>query len=133
VHSLRFEGETDDAFRRRAERACRFAKVLVKACLENRCMQDLIADPECPYTVESVKSCPTVRIEYEQAVAIGGIASSIALSSTAISACSSFAGSIYFRRCLWTARRYYYKRRNYGRNVTQERRWDRWNRFEAEF
>ena len=49
------------------------ARLLVDACLANRCMQEIIADPESPYTLESVKTCPTVRIEYEQAIAIGGI------------------------------------------------------------
>lgn len=73
LHSLRFAGETDDAFRQRAQRACRLARVLVDACLANRCMQELIADPAFPYTLESVRTSPTVRIEYEQAIAIGGI------------------------------------------------------------
>ncbi len=47
--------------------------MLVEGCLANRCMQQFIADPALPYTEASVSSDPTVRIEYEQAIAIGGI------------------------------------------------------------
>lgn len=78
MRSLRMDGESDDAFRRRAERAECIATVLVKACLANRCMQEYIADPSLPMiTEESVRRSPTVRIEYEQAVAIGGIAETL--------------------------------------------------------
>jgi len=38
-------------------------------------MQDCIADPALPYTVESVRRSPTVRVEYEQAIAIGDLGS----------------------------------------------------------
>jgi hypothetical protein len=75
VHSLRFPGETDADFRRRAERAFRVAKVLVDACLANRCMQRYMADPALPYSPASVRQSPTVRVEYEQAIAIGDIGS----------------------------------------------------------
>lgn len=79
MHSLRFDGETDEAFRKRAERAAVVAKVLVDACLSNDCMQRYIADPALPmYTTESARESPTVRIEYEQAIAIGGIGETLA-------------------------------------------------------
>ena len=45
---MRIAGESDDAFRDRAERAARIAKVLVEASLANRCVQDYIADPALP-------------------------------------------------------------------------------------
>ena len=75
MHSLRFPGETDADFRRRAEHALRVAKVLVEACLSNRCMQRYMADPTLPYTEEDVRISPTVRVEYEQAIAIGDLGS----------------------------------------------------------
>lgn len=79
MESLRFDGETDEAFRKRAERAAAIAKVLVEACLANECMQRYIADPELPmYTEQSARQSPTVRIEYEQAIAIGGIGETLA-------------------------------------------------------
>lgn len=74
MHTLRFDGEPEEAFRSRAERAGTIAKILVEACLENHCMQDYIYDLALPFiTEESVKDNPTVRIEYEQAIAFGGI------------------------------------------------------------
>ncbi len=73
--SLRFEGESDDEFRARAERALRIAKVLVSACLANRCMLRSIADAALPYTEESVRGSPAVRVEYEEAIAIGDLGS----------------------------------------------------------
>jgi hypothetical protein len=73
VRTLRIDGETDDAFRDRAKRAVHIAHVLVEACLANRRMREFIADPTMPYSEASVRSHPTVRIEYEQAIAIGGI------------------------------------------------------------
>lgn len=81
MRTLRFEGESDDQFRARAERALRVAKVLVNACLANRCMLRYIADPSLPYTEESVRVSPTVRVEYDQAIAIGDLGS--CLSATA--------------------------------------------------
>lgn len=48
VLTLRFDGESDDQFRVRAERVLRVAKVLVSACLANRCMLRYIADPLLP-------------------------------------------------------------------------------------
>jgi hypothetical protein len=76
--SLRFDGENDDAFRARVEATARVAHVLVAACLKNMCMQEYIADPAMPYTVEGVRRCPTVRVEFEQAIAIGGIGECLA-------------------------------------------------------
>lgn len=74
MRSLRLDGETDDAFRERAECAGRYAKLLVDRCLANRCVRSYIADPSLPlWTEEGCRSNPTVRIEYEQAIAFGGI------------------------------------------------------------
>lgn len=73
MRSLRIEGETDDAFRARAERAGRIAKVLVEACLRNTAVQEMIGDPLLPYTEESVRRHPIVRVEFDQAFAVGGI------------------------------------------------------------
>jgi len=67
VRSLRFTGESDAEFQTRAIRAGQVAKLLVDACLANRCVQGYVADPAFPDgTVESVRVSPTVRIEYEQ-------------------------------------------------------------------
>ena len=72
--SLRLTGENDEAFRKRAERAARIARALIEGCLANKCMQEYMADPDLPeYTEERNRRSPTVRIEYEQAIAIGGI------------------------------------------------------------
>jgi hypothetical protein len=71
---LRLPGESDEAFRSRADRAARYAQILVEAALANRDIQELIACPDFPfYTEESERRSPTVRVEYEQAIAIGGI------------------------------------------------------------
>jgi hypothetical protein len=73
VRTLRFSGENDDAFRARAERAGKIARVLIEACLQNKAVQEMIADPLLPYTVESVRRHPIVRVEFEHAFAVGGI------------------------------------------------------------
>lgn len=73
MRTLRFEGESDDAFRARAERVGRIAHVLVEACLENKAVQEMIADSLLPYTEETLRRHPIVRVEFEQAFAIGGI------------------------------------------------------------
>lgn len=75
---LRFDGETDHAFKVRVERCAAIAHVLIAACLRNTCMQHYIADRLQPHTVESVHRSPTVRVEYEQAIAIGGIGECLA-------------------------------------------------------
>jgi hypothetical protein len=41
----RFDGETDEHFRRRAKRAAMIAKVLIEAALNNHDVRRLIADP----------------------------------------------------------------------------------------
>lgn len=73
MRNLRFPGESDDAFRARAERAGKIARVLVEACLANKAVQEMIADPTLPYSVESLRRHPIVRVDFEQAFAIGGI------------------------------------------------------------
>ena len=75
VRTLRFPGESDDAFRARADRIGRIVRILVDRSLANRCMQEFIADPALPYTFENVRRSPTVRVEYEQAIAIGDLGS----------------------------------------------------------
>lgn len=75
---LRFPGESDDDFRDRAERVGVIARLLVEACLANECMQQYIADDTLPcMTEDSVRRSPTVRVEYEQAIAIGDIGSTL--------------------------------------------------------
>ena len=82
MHSLRFAGESDDDFRIRAERAGKIARLLVDACLANRCVQDYLSDPAMPeWTLENVRTSPIVHVEYEQAIAIGDLGS--CLSATA--------------------------------------------------
>jgi hypothetical protein len=72
--SVRLPGEGDDEFQVRAERVARIGRVLVDAALANHCIQDFIADPELSmWTEESQRRTPTVRVEYEQAIALGGI------------------------------------------------------------
>ncbi|REJ72337.1 MAG: hypothetical protein DWQ29_21390 [Planctomycetota bacterium] len=77
-HSLRFPGETEEAFRARVERVAVIARVLVEACLANHCIQEFINDPELPYTALNCRQSPTVRVEYEQAIAIGELGSCLA-------------------------------------------------------
>lgn len=73
TRSLRLPNEGDDAFRARAEHTAKYAKILVDAALANHCIQSFIADPKLPYTEEAERRSPTVRVEYEEAFAIGGI------------------------------------------------------------
>jgi hypothetical protein len=73
VRPLRFDGESDDAFRARADRAGQIARLLVEACLKNKAVQDMIADLTLPYTADYVRRFPIVRVEFEQAFAVGGI------------------------------------------------------------
>lgn len=75
---LRLPGESDDAFQMRAVRASRIARLLVDACFANECLQQYIADDSLPtITEESLRRSPTVRVEYEQAIAIGDIGSTL--------------------------------------------------------
>lgn len=79
ARSLRFEGETDDEFRDRAERAAVIAKRLTDACFSNVCIQDYLADENLPwFTEQSLRVDPVVRVEYEQAIAFGGIGETLA-------------------------------------------------------
>lgn len=68
---LRFEGESDEAFRHRVERFAPIARLLVDACLANRLIQRRIAAGEL--TTAACRRNPTVRIEFDQAIAFGGI------------------------------------------------------------
>lgn len=77
----RIDGESDEEFRRRAENAARYARVLVSACLRNDCMRRYIEDPGLPMcTVDAVLRNPTVRVEYEQAIVIGCIGEALSAS-----------------------------------------------------
>jgi hypothetical protein len=81
--SLRFYGESDADFRGRAERAAQIAEVLIHESFRNTCMRAYIKDQSLPqYTVESVLRNPTVRVEYEQAIAIGGIGECLAATAS---------------------------------------------------
>lgn len=83
MRSLRFAGESDDEFLARAEHAGQIAKLLIEACLANRCVQDYVADPALPeWTLENVSVSPTVRVEYEQAVALGDLGSCLSATSS---------------------------------------------------
>lgn len=48
------------------------------ACLQNECMRSYIGDPSTLHILDSVRRSPTVRVEYEQAIAIGGIGECLA-------------------------------------------------------
>ncbi len=74
LRTLRFPDETDTEFRQRAEQAGQYAPLLVDACLSNECAQEYADDSELPlFTIGDLENHPIVRIEYEQAIAIGGI------------------------------------------------------------
>lgn len=71
---LRLPGEGDQEFQDRAEQIAGIARALVDAALANHCIQDFIADPDLPmWTEESQRRNPTIRLEYEHAIAIGSI------------------------------------------------------------
>lgn len=66
-------------FLARVERVGRMARVLVAACFQNRCMQNYLDDPALQmFTNDSIRHNPTVRVEYEQAIAIGGVGECLA-------------------------------------------------------
>ncbi len=74
MRTLRFPNETDTEFRQRAKQAGQYARLLLDACLSNECVQGYANDPEFPLlTMEDFQKHPIVRIEYEQAIAIGGL------------------------------------------------------------
>ena len=62
------------------ERVARIAHVLIDAALANRDIQAYLADPRppCLWTIDGVRRNPICRVEWEHAVAIGGIGESIA-------------------------------------------------------
>jgi len=72
---LRLEGETDTAFKSRVERAARDAQLLVRAAFNNVCVRSMIAEPSLPDWEESIRANPPLRVEYEQAIAIGDLES----------------------------------------------------------
>lgn len=79
MHKLKLPGEGDDAFRRRAEKAAAYARVLIDAALANHDIRELIADPQFPtWTKEGELRSPTVRLDFEQAICIAGIGEGIA-------------------------------------------------------
>lgn len=80
VKDLRLPGEDDAAFRERAIQALRVAKCLVAGCLQNEFVQYLISTGE--WTEQQVRTCPTVRVEYEQAYAIGGIGETLSITNS---------------------------------------------------
>ena len=69
MRTLRFVGETDDEFRERATRADTVARILVRACLANRQVKDLLADGV--YRMDELQRSPIIRLDYDQAFAIG--------------------------------------------------------------
>lgn len=72
--SLRLDGESDEAFQRRAEKATTFAKLLIARSLSNECVKEYIADPALPqWTEENARRNPIVRVEFSEATAIGCI------------------------------------------------------------
>ncbi len=74
MQSPRLAGETDEQFATRADAAARYAKHLVGACLSNTWVTELIEDDRHPFwTRELCIASPTVRVEYEQAIAFGSI------------------------------------------------------------
>jgi hypothetical protein len=68
---VRLPDESDAAFRNRAERSGEIARLLITACLQNRKVRELIAGGSL--TELSVRRSPIVRVEFDQAIAIGGI------------------------------------------------------------
>ncbi|TWT51726.1 hypothetical protein KOR42_34130 [Thalassoglobus neptunius] len=77
--SVRYTGESDTDFRRRAEKAASIARLLVERCFANECVQDYLADEELPLWDEvKLRSEPVVRVEFEQAIAFGGIGECLA-------------------------------------------------------
>ena len=75
VRTLRLDGETDQEFRSRAEQAASIAQALVAGCLANHQIKQMILEGQL--TEDIVRRSPTVRVEFEQAIAIGGIGESL--------------------------------------------------------
>ncbi len=66
---MRLPDESDEAFIERANRAAQIGRVLVEACFWNQQVQALLA--EGLLTERALSGCPIVRIDFEQAYAIG--------------------------------------------------------------
>ena len=76
---LRFDGETENQFKERAEKRLRCANFLIDACLQNECVQTYIADPDLPlWTEHDMRQSPIIRVEYEQGIAYGSIGECLA-------------------------------------------------------
>lgn len=59
-----------------AIRMARIARVLVNAALANECVQEYLSSPTRPfYTIDDIRKSPPVRVEWEQAIAIGDLGS----------------------------------------------------------
>ena len=72
--SVRLPNESDCEFQERAERMAVYARVLIDAALANQFVQRYIADENLPqWTEASQLRSPIVRVEFEQAIAIGSI------------------------------------------------------------
>lgn len=68
-HDLRFPDETDAAFLARVIRTARVASVLVASCLANHEVQAALQTGELKE--RDLRSCPIVRVDWEQAIGIG--------------------------------------------------------------
>ena len=71
TQSVRFPDESKEAFRARAEKAGHHARILVMACLQNLKVQEFLE--QGLLKENGLRSCPIVRVEYEQAIAFGRI------------------------------------------------------------
>lgn len=77
---MRLPNESDEAFQARAMRIAALGQVLVSACLRNHRVQELISCNEL--SERTLRSCPIVRVEFEQAIAIGGIGETLDATKT---------------------------------------------------
>lgn len=66
---MRLPNESDKAFHERAERTAEIGRILVDACFQNKQVQEQLA--EGTLTERALKACPIVRVDFEQAYAIG--------------------------------------------------------------
>ena len=71
TRTVRFPDESNEAFRARAEKAGHHARILVIACLQNQKVQEFLG--KGLLKENGLRSCPIVRVEYEQAIAFGRI------------------------------------------------------------
>jgi hypothetical protein len=77
ITTLRAPNQPETAFRIRVERAARLTQVLVDGALANHCVRAFIDDPALPYSIESVRLSPDVRVEFAEAIAIGDLFGSL--------------------------------------------------------